>query len=109
MSAGLNIYYIWQGLLLEDGDVPDFIEYFLSEHQVHINDVKQIYTKPDFFHGQPIVGTGGRADILIGVSYDDRDNFLTFKQEQNILSIEEIYDTDQEYLYPDLRNYRFFS
>lgn len=101
MNTGLNKYYVWQGIILEDDDTNDFIQFFSESHGVNINELKQIYTKSDYFHGKPIINTGGRSDLLIGVSVEDVTQFEEFRKQEPIFSLDEIFDTDQNFLYQE--------
>ena len=62
---------VWQGVLLEEGDVEEFTNFFKEELETRIKFAETVWTLPDMEDGKEVPDTGGRSDIFFYVHSGD--------------------------------------
>ena len=67
---------VWPGTLVDEDEIPDFINFFKEEFDVRVKYKCQVETLPDMENGIPVEGTGGRSDVFFYVHSDDIMKFV---------------------------------
>jgi len=66
---------VWEGVLLEEDDHEEFVEFFEEHMEARIKLAETVWTLPDMEDGEEVPDTGGRSDIFFYVHSEDIPKF----------------------------------
>ena len=97
-----NQVCVWPGTIIGESEIPDFVEYFLTEFNTRVVFLETILTNPDVVMDRVVAGTGGRSDVFFAVHKDDVCKFAIPRLSLGIRWIEDVLSpaNDSAYLYP---------
>jgi len=102
LNEGFDQVCVWPGIVVNDSDVSTFESFFLNEMGVRVQFLEEIRTSPDVDkYGNPVLGTGGRADAFFAVHSDDVGKFALPRLMMGIRWIEDVFGNGGGYLYED--------
>lgn len=81
---------VWEGTVLAEDQIPDFVAWFMKEFKVRVMFLEQITTLPNRTQdGQEEQGTGGRKDVFFSIHPEDVNKFAVPSKRIGIRWIED--------------------
>jgi len=103
MEKKFNQLCVWPGTLLEENQIPDFINFFKDEMGVRVEYKTTLITKPDLDgNGNEEPETGGRHDVFFYIHDEDIPLFAVPRLSLGIRWWEDVirYNENSSHLYP---------
>jgi len=103
MEKKFNQLCVWPGTLLEENQIPDFVNFFKEEMGVRVEYKTTLITKPDLDeNGNEEPETGGRHDVFFYIHDEDIPLFAVPRLSLGVRWWEDVisYNENSSHLYP---------
>lgn len=93
---------VWPGTILEKDQVGEFEQWVADEFGTRVKYLETVVTGPDLDeNGKPVLGTGGRHDLMFAVHSEDVGKFAVPRLKAGMRWLEDIYLNGHGHIYPD--------
>lgn len=101
-SAPFTQVAVWSGVVVGPSNIEGLVEFFATEFNgTRVQYIREVETSPDLSaSGMPIMGTGGRNDVLFAVHEDDIGKFAVPRLAYGMRWLDDVYGNGQGHLYP---------